>query len=68
MLFSVISNQWGSGEVGKWGSGEVGKWGSGEVGRPLRARRSAMLSRAVAGGSGNGGFSVNSNRRCQIER
>jgi len=27
-----------------------------------------MLSRAVAGGSGNGGFSVNSNRRCQIER
>ena len=33
MLFSVISNQWGSGEVGNWGSGEVGKWGSGEVGK-----------------------------------
>ncbi|TRV06720.1 MAG: hypothetical protein EWV41_13295 [Microcystis wesenbergii Mw_MB_S_20031200_S109] len=30
---SVISYQWGDGEMGVWGSGEVGKWGSGEVGK-----------------------------------
>ncbi|GAL95077.1 hypothetical protein N44_03932 [Microcystis aeruginosa NIES-44] len=34
--------------MGSGGEGS-GEWG---VGRPLRARRSAMLSRAVAGGDG----------------
>ena len=41
----------GSG-VGFWGFGVLGFWGVGVLEWSLRARRSATLSRAVAGGVG----------------